>query len=103
MLLAAICSYALVHQQTPARKEGPSSKTLLAIYQQKNVELNPFGASAKSDSARGKSTRYDRLGLCAWKVLDGGIGGVPCRVYSGDGICRYTVNVKNTAMREYHD
>jgi hypothetical protein len=99
MLLTALCCLTLASQQTPAPHDGPSGTSLLAIYQEHAVYLNgvqPLGG-------QGQSLRYDRLGDCSWKVLDGGVKGVPCTIYKCDGIWNYKTTIRNTAMRDYHE
>jgi hypothetical protein len=99
MLLTALCCLTLANQQTPEPHDAPTGTTLLAIYQEHAVYLN----GVEPTGGKGQSLRYDRLGDCSWKVLDGGVKGVPCKIYKCQGIWNYKTSIKNTAMHDYHD
>lgn len=97
MFLTAICSFAIGAQQISARKEGPSGHIQLSIYKRQMVDLYAAPTLSPSESY-GKSVNYDRLGRCSWTVIDGGVGGVPCKIYKCEGTWRYSV--PNTAIKD---
>lgn len=74
--------------------------TMLAIYKERHEAVNGFQGSKPGD-VQGSSLSYSQVGLMGYSVLDGGLRGVPCKIYKGDGRWKYRTSVKNTARYDY--
>lgn len=104
MIAALAFSLALLQQdpQDAFRPEiGTQRETIMVVYKERSIALNGVPGMAK-EQVSGSSLTYDRVGLMAYAVVDGGFGGVPCKVYTGDGKWIYKQSLKNTAITEYH-
>ena len=101
MIFAAACLLALTQQDAPPQRDGPPGPILLAIYQEHAVFLNGVSGASTQDT-KGQSMRFDRLGQLTWNVVDGGLKGVPCKLFTGETFWNYKTTEKNSALKDYH-
>lgn len=119
MILAAVL-YLSAFRQTPGSKPddiGIQQPNLMVIYKERTVLLNYFGTPTSGSGGQssengsghgsdrvdsGQSVAYDRVGLVNWSVNDGGIQGVPCKIYKGDGTWNYSTLTKKDGVH-FHE
>ncbi len=116
MLLAVAFCLANAKQNPVVQSDdiGIQGPTILVIYKERSVlatgvpvpSSESRGSGGHSDSIKrrndaGTSLSYDRVGLINWSVNDGGINGVPCKIYRGDGEWHYETHTNKDGIN-YH-
>src|SRR6476619_5019314 len=91
MLVTSLCFLALASQQTPLQRQAPAGRVPLVLYKEKSVLPNGDIASASGRTAMPMLTC---IGSCNFTVMDGGIQGVPCKIYSSEGAWSYKAKPK---------
>jgi hypothetical protein len=82
-MLLILASIALQKAALQGPETGGQKNTLLGIYRELSQK------SQKSNGFETSSILFSSVGYSEWSVNDGGLGGVPCKIYKADGMWSY--------------